>query len=86
MFEAFGAWKTKYANVLIDMGGRLDPGKLITHEGPVDAAAVSNRERLGGYMIVEATSFEAASEVAQACPGLVNPNSSVWVREIHRPG
>ncbi len=83
MFAKFNAWKDKFEKNIVDMGGRLSPGKLVTAQGETNGTLVETKELIGGYMILSAESLEEAIEVAQACPGLVSPGSSVWVREIN---
>jgi hypothetical protein len=82
MYARFNAWKEKFQDNIIDMGGRLGGGKLVTTEGVSDGEA---NEVIGGFMIVSAGSLDEAIEVARECPGLVNPGSGVEVREIHAP-
>jgi hypothetical protein len=84
MYAQFGAWQEKFADNLVDMGGRLGEGKLVT-SGASDGPFVEVKELIGGYMIVAAKSLDEAVEVAQACPGLVRPGSGVEVIEIHGP-
>ena len=81
MYAKFNAWKEKYQNNIVDMGGRLKEGKLVTFDGVVDGPFVESKEVIGGYMIVSAESLEEAIEVARESPG-VHPGSSVEVREI----
>jgi hypothetical protein len=85
MYAKFTAWKEKFATNLVDMGGRLGAGKLVTHEGVSDGPFVEAKELIGGFMVVEADSLDEAIEIARGCPGLVSPGSGVWVREIKTP-
>jgi len=85
MYAKFNAWKDKFEKNIVDMGGRLSAGKLITTEGETDGPLVETKELIGGYMILSAESLDEAIKVAQGCPGLVSPGSSVWVREINTP-
>lgn len=85
MYAKFNAWKEKFQDNIVDMGGKLGSGKVVTTEGATDGPFVEAKEVIGGYMIVSAESMEKAIEVARACPGLVSPSSGVEVREINTP-
>lgn len=85
MYARFNAWREKFQENLVDMGGKLKAGKLVTSEGVTDGPFVEAKELIGGYMIVSADSLEKAIEVARECPGLVGPGSGVEVREINTP-
>jgi len=85
MYARFGAWQAKFKKNLVDPGGKLGHGRLVTAEPAVDGPFVELKELLGGYMIVSAGSLEEAIEVARACPGLVRSGSGVEVIEIHAP-
>ena len=83
MYAKFGAWQEKFKDNLVDMGGKLGEGKLVTVDA--DGPYVEVKELVGGYMIVEAPTLDEAIEVARACPGLVRLGSGVEVIEIHTP-
>lgn len=85
MYEKFNAWRAKFQDNLVDIGGRLGGGKVVTVEGAMDGPFVEAKEVIGGYMIVAAESLEKAVEIARGCPGLVSPSSGVEVREIQAP-
>jgi len=85
MYAQFNAWKEKFREDLVDMGGRLKSGKIVTSEGAMDGPFVEAKEVIGGYMIVSAGSLEEAMEIARQCPGVVRPGSSIEVREINTP-
>ncbi|MBW2462116.1 MAG: hypothetical protein JRH11_10755 [Deltaproteobacteria bacterium] len=85
MYAKFGAWQEKFKDSVVDMGGKLGGGKLVTAEGQSDGPFVEVKELVGGYMIVSAETLEGAIEVARECPGLVRPGSGVEVIEIHGP-
>lgn len=84
MFAKFNAWKDKFKDDIVDMGGKLGEGSVVTTQGAIDGPFVEAKEVVGGYMIVSATSLEAAVEIAEQSPG-VFPGSSVEVREISTP-
>src|SRR2546427_7155491 len=54
MYAQFNAWKEKFRENLVDMGGRLKSGKIVTSEGAMDGPFVEAKEVIGGYMIVSA--------------------------------
>ena len=85
MYAVFNAWKDKFRQNIVDMGGRLGGGKVVTSEGATDGPFVEAKEVVGGFMIISAASLEEAVQVARECPGVVMPGSSVEVREIHTP-
>ena len=85
MYAVFNAWKEKFRENIVDLGGRLGGGKVVTSEGVSDGPFVEAKEVVGGFMIVSAESLEEAAEVARQCPGVVMPGSSVEVREISTP-
>lgn len=85
MYAAFQAWQSKFGASIVDMGGRLGEGRLVTSTPKIDGSFVEIKELIGGYMIVSANSLDEASEIARGCPGLVGPGSGVEVIEIHAP-
>jgi hypothetical protein len=86
MYAAFNAWKEKFKDSILDMGGRLKGGgKVLSASGVSDGPFVEAKEIVGGYMIVLAESYERALEVARECPGLIRPGSSCEVRELEGP-
>jgi hypothetical protein len=83
MYAAFNAWKEKFRDDIVDMGGRLSAGgKILTVSGPIDGPLVEAKEIVGGYMVVEADSYDRALEIAAGCPGLIQVGSSCEIREI----
>ena len=85
MYSKFRAWQEKFQANLVDMGGKLGAGRLVTTEPAPDGPFVEVKELVGGYMIVSAQSLDEAITVARGCPGLVRPGSGVEVIEIHGP-
>ncbi len=85
MYAKFGAWQAKFKDQIVDIGGKLGAGKLVT-AAEADGPFVEVKELIGGYMIVSGETLDEAIAVAQACPGLVRPGSGVEVVEIHTPG
>lgn len=82
MYAKFHAWKEKFQDNIVDMGGRLGGGSVVTADGATDGPFVEVKEIVGGYMIVAADSLEEAITVARESPGVGMPGSSVEVREI----
>ena len=85
MYAKFNDWREKYSDNLVDMGGRLGNGKLVTIDGPTDGPFIESKEVIGGYMIVSADGLEEAMQIASECPGVVRSGSAVDVREIISP-
>ena len=85
MYAAFNAWKEKFKENILDMGGKLKAGgKVLTGSGATDGPFVEAKEIVGGYMLVSAESFDQALEVAREMPGLM-PGSSIEIREVAGP-
>jgi hypothetical protein len=85
MYAKFNAWKERFQENIVDMGGKLGDGKTVMPEGATDGPFVEAKEVIGGYMIISANSLDEAIEIASGVPGLVGPGSSVEVREINTP-
>ncbi len=86
MYAKFNAWRDKFADNIIDMGGKLEGGgRVVTSEGAIDGPFVEVKEIVGGFMIIEADSMEDAEEVVRESPGVVMPGSSVEIRAISSP-
>ena len=85
MYAVFNAWKEKFRDNIVDLGGRLGGGKVATSEGTIDGPFAEAKEIVGGFMIISAANLEDAMQVASECPGVLMPGSSVEVREIHTP-
>jgi hypothetical protein len=85
MYAKFEEWRSKFQESLIDLGGRLGSGRVVTAQPPPDGPFVEVKEIVGGYMIVSAESLDEAVEIARGCPGLVRPGSGVEVIEIKTP-
>jgi hypothetical protein len=85
MFAAFNAWKEKFKDDIVDMGGKLKSGgKVLTTSGVTDGPFVEAKEIIGGYMVVEAESYDRALEVARGICEM-SPTSSIEIREIASP-
>src|SRR5258706_9324059 len=86
MYAKFNAWKEKFQQKIVDMGGKLKAGgKIVTSEGATDGPFVEAKEVIGGYMIVSAESMEEAIQVVRQSPGVWMPGASVEGRKISTP-
>lgn len=86
VYAKFNDWREKFQNNLVDLGGRLGSSRVALPEPKPDGPFVEVKELVGGYMIISASSFDEAVQIARECPGLVRPGSGVEVIEIHVPG
>lgn len=87
MYAAFNAWKEKFADNILDLGGKLEAGgKVLTSAGVTDGPFAETKELIGGYMLVRADSYEQALEVARESPGATMPGSSIEIRAITSAG
>jgi len=82
MMAKFKSWQEKYQDNIVDMGGRLTTGAVVTSDSVSEGPFAGSAEIAGGFMIVQAESMAQAVEVAQESPGAGGPGSSVEVREI----
>ncbi|MEJ6601298.1 MAG: YciI family protein [Verrucomicrobiia bacterium] len=82
MYASFQAWMEKYQQNIVDMGGKLGDGSVVSSKGSTDGPYIEAKEVIGGYMIITAESLEEAIKIAQESPGTGMPGSSVEVREI----
>ncbi|MEO0424948.1 MAG: YciI family protein [Pseudomonadota bacterium] len=82
MYARFTAWSTKFKDNIVDMGGKLMGGRVVSKDGVADGPFVESKEIVGGFMIVRAASLEEATQVAQESPGVMPAGSSVEIREI----
>jgi hypothetical protein len=85
MYAAFNAWKEKFKENILDMGGKLMPdGKVVTTSGAVDGPFVEAKEIVGGFMFVSAESVDRAVQVAGEMP-MLQPGASLEIREVAAP-
>lgn len=86
MYASFFAWKEKFKNNIVDMGGGLKSGgKIVSSEGATDGPFIELKEVVGGYMIISAESIEEAIMVVRESPGVISPGATVEIREISVP-
>lgn len=76
-------WFQKFPKKIVDMGdGLLPTGRVLQAGGVVaDGPYVEAKEMIGGFSVVEAESYEAAVDVARACPIAV-VGGAIEVREF----
>jgi hypothetical protein len=87
MYGAFTAWKEKFKDSILDIGGQLKPGgKILTASGLKDGPFMEAKEIVGGYMVVAAESHDDASQIVRECPGVLSRSgSSIEIREMAGP-
>jgi hypothetical protein len=77
MYAAFSAWREKFKDNIVDLGGKLKPGgKILTTSGVTDGPFAEAKEVVGGYMVVAAENSDRAIEIARECPGVVRPGAN----------
>jgi hypothetical protein len=66
----WGEWFEQFGPKILDGGDALLPtGRVLKPGGEVaNGPYVEAKEVIGGYSVVEAETYEAAVEIAQACP------------------
>lgn len=83
MYAKFNAWKEKFSDNIVDMGGKLSgDSAVLTSDGVNDGPFVETKEIVGGFMVIQADDLEEAFEVVRESPGSPRPGSSVEVREL----
>ena len=83
MFAVWNAWKEKFKDNVVDMGGKLKPtGKVLAASGAIDGPFMEAKEIVGGYMIVTADSYEHALEMAREMYGMMSPGTRLEIREM----
>src|SRR5258708_12479084 len=68
MYATFRSWQEKFQENLVDMGGRLGAGRLVT-EPAADGPFVELKELVGGYMIVSPQNLHSSITVPRRPPG-----------------
>ncbi|HEY6879833.1 MAG TPA: YciI family protein [Polyangiales bacterium] len=86
MYDKFNAWREKFQENLVDLGGKLGAGRIAVQDPAPDGPLIEVKELVGGYMVVSAENLDEAIQVARECPGLVGQGSGVEVIEIRSPG
>ncbi len=63
MYSKFRAWQEKFQANLVDMGGKLGAGRLVT-EPAADGPFVEVKELVGGYMILSSHALSPGRSAA----------------------
>ncbi len=71
---------TDWGNQLSTEGRVIKPNNVIT-DGPY----TEKRESIAGYIIIKATSFDEAVNIAKGCPVLQGEGTCVEVRRVEAP-
>lgn len=81
MLATWNAWKDKFKDNIVDWGDKLEAGgKLVSGATVSDGPYIEGKEIVGGFMIVEAASYDEAVAVAQAMPS--GPGAIIEIREL----
>jgi hypothetical protein len=80
---AFNSWMEKFKANITELGGRLEStGRTLTKTRVIDGPFPESKEVIGGFMVVNADSYDHALEIAKSFPGAICPGSSIEIREI----
>lgn len=85
IMEKFSAWMhgIKTRGELVSTSGLEFTGRVVRTHGVVsDGPFVEAKEMVGGFVIVAVDSLERATAIAQACPGLEQPGTTVEIRPV----
>ncbi|WP_163132128.1 YciI family protein [Agarivorans sp. Alg241-V36] len=86
MYAKFNAWQTKFADNIVDMGGKLgSEGAVVNRDEVKDGPFIEVKEIVGGYMLITASDLAEAIEVIKASPMVENADTSIELREISKP-
>ncbi|HEY0710520.1 MAG TPA: YciI family protein [Polyangia bacterium] len=86
MYAVWTAWKDKFKDNVVDMGGKLKPsGRVLTALDAVDGPYVEAKEIVGGFMIVAADNYDQAAEMAREMFGMMGPGTRIEIREMAGP-
>jgi hypothetical protein len=81
MMAKWNAWKTRFADNIVDWGDKLKPtGRVVSGTTISDGPFPEAKEIIGGFMIVQAASYEEAAVIAQEMPA--GPGSVLEIREL----
>jgi hypothetical protein len=81
MMKDWQTWMTEHAATIVDKGLPLGKTKRITGDTVSDT-----KNDLNWYLVVEAESHEAATEMFKGHPHLQIPSSYIEVMDASRPG
>ena len=86
MYAKYQAWQQKFADNILDMGGKLgDVASVVRHDSVSDGPFVEIKEIVGGYMTLSALTLDEAVNVIKESPMVSNTDVSIEIREISRP-
>lgn len=78
----WGKWFQKIGAAVVDGGDGLMPNGKVIKEGAVtDGPFIEAKELVGGYSIIQAESYDEATELAQGCPVIAN-GGTVEIRQL----
>jgi hypothetical protein len=81
MLATWNAWKDKFKGNIVDWGDKLkSSGKLVTGGTVSDGPFIEAKEIIGGFMIVEAASYDEAVTIAREMPS--GPDATIEIREL----
>lgn len=87
--KMWGRWINAMAtkNQLLEGGNHFSKeGRVVRSAGQVaEGPYVAHAESVAGYVLVAATGFDEAVELAKSCPILAGNGNSVEVRELAAP-
>jgi hypothetical protein len=82
MLAQWQAWQKAFP-AIVDMGdGLLPTGRGVKSGVVTDGPTVESKEIVSGYSLVSAKDYDAAVEIARACPILRAPGARIEVREL----
>lgn len=86
VYAKFQAWQQKFADNILDMGGKLGAdGSVVRYDSVSDGPFIELKEILGGYMTLTANTLEEAVTVIKESPMVANVGTSIEIREICAP-
>lgn len=78
----WGEWFEKVGAAIVDRGDGLQPtGKIMRRGTVTDGPFIEAKELVGGYMILQAATYDEAVGYAKSSP-LVDTGGSVEIREL----
>ncbi len=85
-YAKFNAWKEKFQDRIVDLGGALESErKIVTSEGVTDGPFVEAKEIIGGYMLISAENMAEAAVIVQESPACWSSSTNVEIRKCTAP-
>lgn len=78
---AWQAWFNTMGKAVVDPGNPVGASRAVTHARVMDDGGPNP---LSGYTVVAADNIDAATEMAKACPMVVDASGSIEVAEIRQ--